>query len=124
MAKTEILNIKLEAHDYLYRIIALGILGLVTLTTIPVVNALIDYPEVVMVYDYCLSHTNEILAGGNPVQDLVDAHMIPESVPSGQENETDIDFAGKTCEDVKVLKQQFEDEKSQSDAREELKYFD
>lgn len=104
----------------MYRIIGLGILGLVTLTAVPVVNALIDYPEVVMVYDYCLSHTNQILAGGNPVQDLVDAHMIPESVPSGQENETDIDFAGKTCEDVKVLKEQFELEKLQSDARKDL----
>ena len=57
-----------------------------------------------MVYDYCLSHTNEILAGGNPVQDLVHSHMIPESVPSSQANETDIDFAGKTCEDVKIAK--------------------
>jgi hypothetical protein len=92
----------------------------VTLTAVPVVNALIDYPEVAMVYDYCVSHTNEIIAGGNPVKDLVDAHMIPESVPSGEPNETDIDFAGKTCEDVKVLKEQFESEKMQSDAREEI----
>jgi hypothetical protein len=97
-----------------------GIIGLVTLIAVPIANALIDYPEVVMVYDYCLSHTNEILAGGNPVQDLVNAHMIPESVPSSQENETDIDFTGKTCEDVKVLKEQFESEKLQSDARKDL----
>ena len=95
-------------------------LGLATLTAISVVNALIDYSEVEMVYDYCLSHTNEILAGGNPVQDLVDSHMIPESVPSSQANETDIDFAGKTCEDVKILKEQFQLEKMQNDARNEL----
>ena len=101
-------------------ITGVGVIGLMTLTAIPFVSGLIDYPEVVMVYDYCVSHTEEILAGGNPVQDLVDAHMIPESVPSGNENETDIDFAGKTCEDVKILKQQFETEAFQSDAREEL----
>ena len=104
----------------MYRIIALGILGLATLIAVPVVNALIDYSEVEIVYDYCLSHTNEILAGGNPIQNLLDAHMIPESVPSSQVNETDIDFAGKTCEDVKVLKEQIEAEKMQSDARNEL----
>lgn len=45
------------------------------LIAVPVsVNALIDYPEVVIVYDYCISHIDEIFAGGNPVQDLVDAH--------------------------------------------------
>lgn len=59
-------------------------------------------------------------SGEKSVQDLVDAHMIPESVPSSQVNETDIDFAGKTCEDVKVLKEQFEQEKMQSDARKEI----
>ena len=67
------------------------------LVPVSVVDALIDYPEVVMVYDYCNSHTHEILAGGNPVQDLIDAHLIPESIPvPGNENETETDFACKT----------------------------
>lgn len=48
---------------------------------VSVVDALIDYAEVVMVYDYCLSHTDEILVGGNPAQDLIHAHLIPESTP-------------------------------------------
>ena len=111
----------------MYRIIGLGILvlGLAVLTPIPVAKALIDYPEVVMVYDYCVSHVDQILAGGNPVQDLVKARMIPESVPSGDDNETETDFADKTCEDVKHLKEQFDSEKVQSEARQELgKYFD
>lgn len=89
--------------------------------SVSVVDALIDYPEVVMVYDYCVSYTDEILAGGNPVQDLVDAHLITESIPVPvNENETETDFAGKTCEDVTNLKEQFEDERRQSDARKEL----
>lgn len=83
-------------------------------------NALIDYPEVVIVYNYCISHTDEILAGGNPVQDLVDAHLIPESVPSSEENETETDFAGKTCEDVTKLKQEFEWDKFAAESRREL----
>jgi hypothetical protein len=88
--------------------------------SVSVVDALIDYPEIVMVYDYCLSHTDEILAGDNPVQDLIDAHLIPESVPSSEENETETDFAGKTCEDVTDLKEQFEAEQMQSDARDKI----
>lgn len=74
-----------------------------------------------MVYDYCLSHTDEILAGDNPVQDLIDAHLIPESIPTpGNENETETDFAGKTCEDVKHLKEQFELDKFAAESRREL----
>jgi hypothetical protein len=69
---------------------ALALMVSYGLIAVPVsANALIDYPEVVIVYDYCISHTDEILAGGNPVQDLVDAHLIQESVPSSEENERD-----------------------------------
>jgi len=30
-----------------------------------------------MIKQYCLDHTDRILAGGNPVQDLINAGMIP-----------------------------------------------
>ena len=75
---------------------ALALMVSYGLIAVPVsVNALIDYPEVVIVYDYCISHKDEILAGGNPVQDLVDAHLIPGNVPSSEENETETDSLAK-----------------------------
>jgi hypothetical protein len=99
---------------------ALALMVSYGLIAVPVsVNALIDYPEVVIVSDYCISHPDEILVGGNPVQDLVDAHLIPESVPSSEENETETDFAGKTC-DVTKLKQEFEWDKFAAESRREL----
>jgi hypothetical protein len=100
---------------------ALALMVSYGLIAVPVsVNGLIDYPEVVIVYDYCISHMDEIFAGGNPVQDLVDAHLIRESIPSSEEDETETDFAGKTCEDVTNLKQEFEWDKFAAESRREL----
>ena len=53
-----------------------------------------DYGRII---EYCFDHTDQILSGKNPVQDLVNANLIPST------------FANKNCHDIEIEEQQFQD---------------
>ena len=64
------------------------LLSMIPLTVLPTVNAMHDTYQ--PVYDYCLAHADKVLAGGNPVADLIKTGLISLTI-----------FEGKTCQDVK-----------------------
>lgn len=61
---------------------------------IPGNYSLQDYERIIQ---YCFDHADQILVGKNPVQDLVNAGLIP------------LDFQDKTCNQIQNQNEQLED---------------